>query len=81
MWEIAENLHRAELTVLERAEHVDEWMQLSKKLQSAQSEPIESKRSDGRGHRAESGTSAASRILGINRNEAQRAEKLNALTP
>lgn len=28
MWEIAENLHRAELTVLERSEHVAEWVAL-----------------------------------------------------
>src|SRR5215831_17116034 len=29
MWEIAENLHRAELTVLERSEQTAEWMRLS----------------------------------------------------
>ncbi|NJL50560.1 MAG: ParB N-terminal domain-containing protein [Blastochloris sp.] len=28
-WEIAENLHRAELTALERAEHVREWVRLT----------------------------------------------------
>jgi ParB family chromosome partitioning protein len=28
LWEIAENLHRAELTVLERAEHIEEWRTL-----------------------------------------------------
>src|SRR3954449_6897660 len=25
LWEIAENLHRAELPAVERAEHIDEW--------------------------------------------------------
>jgi len=28
LWEIAENLHRAELTALERAEHMDQWIRL-----------------------------------------------------
>jgi len=54
-WEIAENLHRAELTVLERAEHVREWVRLTEEKQAGQSAqvgPIEekvSKRCDGRG--------------------------------
>lgn len=88
--EIAENLHRAELSRLERDEQLDEWMRLTseqlapqaneqsvetKEAQSAQSEPFESKRKDGRGHRKESGTRAAARGLGIDRNEAQRAMK------
>ena len=29
MWEIAENLHRADLTALEHDEHVAEWMKLA----------------------------------------------------
>jgi hypothetical protein len=29
LWEIAENLHVAELTELERAEHVTEWIRLA----------------------------------------------------
>ena len=28
LWEIAENLHRAELTALERAEHISLWIRL-----------------------------------------------------
>lgn len=28
LWEIAENLHRSELTVQERADHVAEWVKL-----------------------------------------------------
>ena len=28
LWEIAENLHRAELTVAERSEHIAEWIRL-----------------------------------------------------
>jgi ParB family chromosome partitioning protein len=80
--EIAENLHRAELTVQERADHIAEWVRLTegKQLQSAQTEPIESKRADGRGHRHEGGINAAARELGINRAEAQRALKIAGLS-
>ena len=28
LWEIAENLHRAELNALERAEHISQWIRL-----------------------------------------------------
>ena len=28
LWEIAENLHRAEMTVQERADHIAEWVKL-----------------------------------------------------
>jgi hypothetical protein len=73
LWEIAENLHRADLTAQERAEQVAEWIRITDHLQSAQSAPIESKRSDGRGHRPESGINAASRELGLERTEVQRA--------
>jgi len=75
MWEIAENLHRAELTALERSEHIAEWVRLSD-IQTAQVAPNESKRSDGRGHRPEGGINAAARELGIDRTEAQRAVKV-----
>ena len=45
--EIAENLHRADLTALERDEHIAEWIRLAD-LQSAQLAQIETKRADGR---------------------------------
>lgn len=35
MWEIAENLHRAELTKLERDEHIAEWISISNTKQKA----------------------------------------------
>jgi hypothetical protein len=88
--EISENLHRAELNKLERDEQIAEWIWLTTdqsassatdklaeamEFQSAQPEPIESRRSDGRGHRKASGVKAAARELGIDRNEAQRAVK------
>ena len=83
LWEIAENLHRSELTPLERSEHIAEWVRLTEKdLQSAQVAPIEkTKREDGRGHRNESGINAASRGIGVERTKAQRAIKIDGITP
>lgn len=80
MWEISENLHRAELTVLQRSVQINRWIELLE-LQSAQVAPIESKRLDGRGHRQESGTRKAARELNLERDEARRAVKVASLTP
>ncbi len=74
MWEIAENLHRAELTVLERDEQIAEWVRLSDK--HAQSAQVSAK--GGRG--VEGGFSKASRELGIDRDDARRATKVAGLT-
>ena len=79
MMEIAENLDRAELTALERDEHVAEWIWLAD-LQSSQLATIESKRVDGRGHRPEGGVRAAARELGIDKDDAHRAAKVAALS-
>jgi ParB family transcriptional regulator, chromosome partitioning protein len=80
MTEIAENLHRREIAALERSELQARWAGLVKVRQSAQLGQIESKRPDGKGHRAPGGLSAAARDLGISRQAAQRsitiAEKL-----
>jgi hypothetical protein len=55
-----------------------EWISLTD--QTAQSGPIESKRSDGKGHRPESGINAAARELGITRQDAQRAVQVASLS-
>ncbi len=73
MWEIAENLHRAELTALERDEHVAEWVRLSKK--PSQSDTVSR---GGRGR--EGGVNAAVRDLGLERNVAHRAVKVDSLS-
>ena len=72
--EIAENLHRAELTALERSEQIAEWVELTGEVigQVAQ-KPF--------GGRPEGGISAASRELGIERTEARRAVKVASLSP
>lgn len=84
-WEIAENLHRAELTALERSEHVAEWVRLTEEVQSAQlvSAQLEPKLSQ-RGRKGEgrpaSGIRAAARELGIEKEDARRAVKVASLT-
>lgn len=80
MWEISENLHRSELTALQRDEHIARWLELERAVQSAQVVQNESKREDGRGHRPEGGRSAASREIGVNRENARRAEKVASLS-
>ncbi len=83
LWEIAENLHRADLTALERDEQVARWIELTEKkaVQFSQTAKIESKRDDGKGHRAEGGVSAAARDLGVDKDDAYRAVKVVALSP
>jgi ParB/RepB/Spo0J family partition protein len=80
--EIAENLHRAELTALERDVHVARWIKLTEEKQKAegilgQSDPKITER--GRG-RPQSGVRAAARDLGIETKDAQRAAKVGNLT-
>lgn len=72
MWEIAENLHRADLTTLQRSEQIAEWVRLveQRSLISAQ---VAQKLDRGR---PEGGFSAASRELGIDRDRVRRAVKI-----
>lgn len=73
--EIAENLHRAELTQLQRSDQIDRWVDLvDAKRVSAQCAPKP------QGGRPESGINAASRELGIERTDAQRAVKVASIT-
>ena len=74
-WEIAENLHRADLTVLQRSEHIARWVALTN--EKAQLAPF-SKRGAGRGNKG--GVNAAVAELGIDRTEAQRAVKAASIT-
>ena len=80
-WEIAENLHRAELTVLERAEHVTEWLRLTEDKQRGEKlRQADAVSKGGRGQ--EGGIRAASRELGISEPEARRSDTIaESLTP
>jgi hypothetical protein len=75
MWEIAENLHRAELTVQERADHIKEWIDLCEKGISSQ---VATKP---KGGRPQSGVNAASPLLGISKDQAHRAVKIASISP
>lgn len=77
-WEIAENLHRSDLTELQRKEQIAEWIAIE-----------EAEASDGvsaqvapkpQGGRPSGGVNAASRELGIERTEAQRAVKIASIS-
>ncbi len=75
LWEIAENLHRADLTTLERSEHIAEWVRLTDKIgQVAQFSKV------GAGRGNEGGISAAAREIGVERTEVRRAEKVASIS-
>jgi ParB-like chromosome segregation protein Spo0J len=74
LWEIAENLHRAELTKLERDEQVAEWIRITERLSSQSEAKV------ARMGRPESGVNAAARDLGIDDADAHRAVKVASLS-
>jgi ParB-like chromosome segregation protein Spo0J len=73
LWEISENLDRAELTKLERDEQVAEWIRLTEEASSQ----VATKPKDGR---PESGVRAAARELGVDKDDAHRAVKVASLS-
>ncbi len=73
--EIAENLHRADLTTLERAEHLDEWRKLT--LEKANAQVGHSDHTGGKPNR---GHSATAKEFGTTRQEVERAEAIAAIT-
>jgi ParB family transcriptional regulator, chromosome partitioning protein len=95
LWTISENLHRNELRPLDRDEQIAEWIRLTEVRQASQVETIESKRDDGtaehevssqvatkpQGGRPESGIRAAARELGVGKDEAHRAVKVDSIIP
>ena len=81
MWEIAENLHRADLTVLEREEHRTEWIRLAGKNEPDSDKPpqVGAVSTGGRGNQG--GVRAAGRELGISKGAADRAMKIANMDP
>ena len=75
LWEIAENLHRAELSALERDEQVALWVRLNKERVNASQVGTHNKRGQVPG-----GVNAAARELGIGKNDAHRAVKVAGLS-
>jgi ParB-like chromosome segregation protein Spo0J len=81
MIEIAENLHRAELTALERSEHIAAWIKLIEEDPQGSGEAEEAsggldKKASGR---PKGGRSAAARKIGISEADARRSERIAAL--
>jgi ParB-like chromosome segregation protein Spo0J len=77
MWEIAENLHRAELTVAQRAEQVAEYARLAKEKRDADTvlRQVGAKPSG----RPEGGNRLAARDLGVTEHEVRRAQAIASL--
>lgn len=77
--EISENLHRAELTALQRDEQIARWIELTSAKREVETVSAQvAPKSPGR---PESGINAAARELGIERTAAQRAVKVASLSP
>lgn len=77
MREVAENLHRAELTALEHDEHIAKWVELV----GAKQEVLSQVGSKPQGGRPEGGVRAAARELGLSQSDANRAVKVGKLSP
>lgn len=74
LWEIAENLHRAELTALERSEQIARWVALTDQSILSQ---VATKPGAGR---PVGGVRAAARELGVDKDDAHRAVKVASLS-
>lgn len=72
MREITENLHRSDLTTLERAEQIEEWRVLCEEAARVQVAPS---------HPSERGLKKTARELNTTREEIRRAEKIAKITP
>ena len=83
LWEISENLHRAELTAMQRSIQIGRWVKLTaEKIKRDQKDALISRQLDAKSTsgtnplgsgRKESGTRAAARELGISEPKARRA--------
>lgn len=78
MWEVSENLHRAELTVLQRSEQVARWVELADGVSAQLGQKSSKGRPEGR---PEGGDAKAARELNLDRKEVQRAKKIADLSP
>jgi ParB/RepB/Spo0J family partition protein len=74
LWELAENVYRAEFTVLERAEHIDEMRALIWKAKVVQVAPPGGKQLN------DSGINRAAKVLGLTREEIRRSKKIAGIS-
>lgn len=73
LWEIAENLHRSELSAVERAEQIDEWRRLTVEKGAQLAHPSGGHQPHDKGH------SKTADALGITRDTVRRAERIASL--
>ncbi len=73
-WEIAENLHRAELTVLERDQHLEEWRKLTLEKVRQVGAPTGGQQPKEKGYRK------TAKEFGTTEQDVRRAEKVSSLT-
>lgn len=81
MLEIAENLHRADLTVMERKLQEAEWIKLAGEEEGYAVQVAPHKDQPRKRGQKPGGINAAARELGIDRTEAHRAIKIAATAP
>jgi len=74
LWEISENLHRAELSPVERAEHIDEWRRLTVEKVTQVASPL-----PGGVQPRDRGHQKTADALGLSHDTVRRAEKIAAL--
>lgn len=80
--EISENLHRAELTVLQRDEQIARWIDLTTvREESEVLRQLDAKPEATKSGRPEGGVRAAARELNLSEPDARRAVKVAALSP
>jgi ParB-like chromosome segregation protein Spo0J len=78
MWEISENLHRADLSPVERAEHIEEWRRLIGEKVSQVGTPVAERSRGGRQPDA-AGVRETARQLNVPKQEVSRARKIAAI--
>jgi ParB family chromosome partitioning protein len=74
-WEISENLHRVDLTVLERSEQIEEWRRLTCEKVAQAGPP------SGGEQPQETGIRKTAKALHVPRQEVQRAHRIASITP
>ena len=84
LWAISENLHRVELTVIQRAEQIADYAELAKQKHEAPADCASCavcliRRSTSGQQHGERGDSLAARDLGLSRDEVRRAQTIAAL--